>query len=86
MLFAGKTLPPPVGSTAAASTLLSIGLLAGGQAYSEIIFFQDKRDLDEFESGKFEFDASASAVAITASASASVGTDRLSSEATRSRH
>ena len=55
-------------------TQLSIGLQAGGEAYSEIIFFQDKRDLDEFESG-------ASAVAITASASASVGTDRLSSEA-----
>jgi len=67
----------------ATMTQLSIGLQAGGQAYSEIIFFKDKRDLDEFESGKFEFDASASAVAITASASASVGTDRLSSEASR---
>lgn len=67
----------------ATMTQLSIGLQAGGQAYSEIIFFKDKRDLDEFESGKFEFDASASAVAITASASASVGTDRLSSQASR---
>ena len=67
----------------ATMTQLSIGLQAGGQAYSEIIFFQNKRDLDEFESGKFEFNASASAVAITASASASVGTDRLSSEASR---
>ena len=67
----------------ATMTQLSIGLQAGGQAYSEIIFFQDKRDLDEFESGKFEFDASASAVAVTASASASVGTDRLSSQASR---
>jgi lipid-binding SYLF domain-containing protein len=67
----------------ATMTQLSIGFQAGGRAYSEIIFFQNKRDLDEFESGKFEFDASASAVAITASASASVGTDRLSSEASR---
>ena len=67
----------------ATMTQLSIGLQAGGQAYSEIIFFQNKRYLDEFESGKFEFDAGASAVAITASASASVGTDRLSSEASR---
>jgi len=67
----------------ATMTQLSIGLQAGGQAYSEIIFFQNKRDLDEFESGKFEFDTSAGAVAITASASASVGTDRLSSEASR---
>jgi lipid-binding SYLF domain-containing protein len=65
----------------ATMTQLSIGFQAGGEAYSEIIFFQDKRDLDEFESGKFEFAASASAVAITASASASVGTDRLSSQA-----
>jgi lipid-binding SYLF domain-containing protein len=62
-------------------TQLSVGFQAGGQAYSEVIFFQDKRDLDEFESGKFEFSAGASAVAITASASASVGTDRMSSQA-----
>jgi lipid-binding SYLF domain-containing protein len=71
----------PVGDTT--MTQLSIGLQAGGKAYSQIIFFKDKRDLDEFESGKFEFNAGASAIAITASASASVGTDRLSSEASR---
>jgi lipid-binding SYLF domain-containing protein len=65
----------------ATMTQLSFGFQLGGEAYSEIIFFQDKRDLDEFESGKFEFSAGASAVAITASASASVGTDRSSSEA-----
>jgi len=64
-------------------TQLSIGFQAGGKAYSQIIFFQDKRALDEFESGKFEFNAGASAIAITASASASVGTDRASSEASR---
>ena len=62
-------------------TQLSLGFQAGGQAYSQIIFFQAKHDLDEFESGKFEFSAGASAVAITASASASVGTDRASSQA-----
>jgi lipid-binding SYLF domain-containing protein len=67
----------------AVMTQLSVGLQAGGKAYSEIIFFQDKRHLDEFESGKFEFAAGASAVAITAGASASVGTDRASSEASR---
>lgn len=65
----------------AVMTQLSVGLQAGGKAYSEIIFFQDKRSLDEFESGKFEFAAGASAVAVTAGASASVGTDRASSEA-----
>jgi lipid-binding SYLF domain-containing protein len=64
-------------------TQLSVGLQAGGKSYSQIIFFQNKRDLDEFESGKFEFNAGASAIAITASASASVGTDRASSEASR---
>jgi lipid-binding SYLF domain-containing protein len=53
---------------------LSVGLQAGGQAYSQIIFFKDKRSLDEFKSGNFEFDAGVSAVAITAAAGASVGT------------
>ncbi|HEV8018928.1 MAG TPA: lipid-binding SYLF domain-containing protein [Steroidobacteraceae bacterium] len=55
-------------------TQLSVGLQLGGQAYSQIIFFQDKRSLDEFESGNFEFGADASAVAITAAAGASAGT------------
>jgi lipid-binding SYLF domain-containing protein len=63
---------------------LSVGFQAGGQAYSQIIFFQDKRALDELESGKFEFSAGAGAIAITASASASVGTDRASSQASGS--
>ena len=65
-------------------TQLSVGFQAGGQAYSEIIFFKDKRDLEEFQSGKFEFNATAGAIAITASASVSVGTDRSSSQASRS--
>jgi lipid-binding SYLF domain-containing protein len=53
---------------------LSIGLQLGGQAYSEIVFFEDKRAYDTFTSGKFEFGAQASAVAITASAQAQAGT------------
>jgi lipid-binding SYLF domain-containing protein len=56
-------------------TQLSVGFQAGGKAYSEIIFFEDKRALDEFTSGNFEFGAGASVVAITAAASASAGTD-----------
>ena len=52
----------------------SIGLQFGGQAFSEIIFFEDKRAYDEFTGGEFEFDASASAVAITAGAQAQAGT------------
>ncbi|MEJ2038728.1 MAG: lipid-binding SYLF domain-containing protein [Desulfosarcinaceae bacterium] len=53
----------------------SIGFQLGGQAFSEIIFFQDKRAYDAFTSGSFEFDASASAVAITAGAQARAGTE-----------
>lgn len=52
---------------------LSFGWQAGAQAYSQIIFFEDKRSFDEFTSGNFEFSADASAVAITAGASASAG-------------
>ena len=62
-------------------TQLSVGFQAGGQAYSEIIFFRDKRALDEFESGSFEFAAGASATAITASAGASVGTTGVTANA-----
>jgi lipid-binding SYLF domain-containing protein len=52
---------------------VSIGFQAGGQAFSQIIFFQDKRAYDEFTSGEFAFDAQASAVAITAGAQAQAG-------------
>ena len=52
---------------------VSIGFQAGGQAFSEIIFFEDKRAYDEFTSGEFAFDAQASAVAITAGAQARAG-------------
>jgi lipid-binding SYLF domain-containing protein len=52
---------------------ISIGFQAGGQAFSQIIFFQDKRAYDDFTSGEFAFDAQASAVAITAGAQAQAG-------------
>jgi lipid-binding SYLF domain-containing protein len=55
-------------------TQLSVGAQLGGQAYSEMIFFQNKSALDDFTSGNFEFAAEASAVAITAGASATGGT------------
>jgi lipid-binding SYLF domain-containing protein len=55
-------------------TQLTVGLQLGGQAFSEIIFFQDERSFKEFTSGNFQFSAQASAVAITAGASASAGT------------
>ena len=53
----------------------SIGWQLGGQAFSQMIFFEDKRAYDEFTSGNFEFDATASAVAITAGAQAKAGTE-----------
>jgi lipid-binding SYLF domain-containing protein len=53
----------------------SIGFQLGGEAFSEIIFFQDKRAYDEFTSGQFEFGATAQAVAITAGAQAKAGTE-----------
>jgi lipid-binding SYLF domain-containing protein len=60
---------------------VSGGFQAGGKAYSQMIFFKDRRALDEFESGSFEFTAGASAVAITAGASASAGTSGASAGA-----
>jgi lipid-binding SYLF domain-containing protein len=53
----------------------SIGWQLGAQAFSQMIFFEDKRSYDEFTSGNFEFDATASAVAITAGAQAKAGTE-----------
>jgi lipid-binding SYLF domain-containing protein len=52
----------------------TVGAQLGGQVYSQIIFFEDKRSFDEFTSGNFEFGAQATAVAITAGASASTST------------
>jgi lipid-binding SYLF domain-containing protein len=57
---------------------VSVGFQAGGKAYSEIIFFEDKRALDEFESGNFEFGADASVVAVTAGANAGAATNGAS--------
>jgi lipid-binding SYLF domain-containing protein len=52
---------------------MSLGWQFGGQAFREIIFFEDQRAYDEFTRGSFEFDANASAVAITAGAQAQAG-------------
>ncbi len=59
----------------------SIGFQLGGEAFSEIIFFQDKRAYDEFTSGNFEFGATAQAVVITAGAQAKAGTGGMSAGA-----
>ncbi len=54
---------------------VSVGFQAGGEAYSEIIFFENKAAADEFMSGGFEFGADAKVTAITASAGASAATN-----------
>jgi lipid-binding SYLF domain-containing protein len=49
----------------------TIGLQAGAQEFSEIIFFENKAALDRFKQGKFELAANASAVIVKAGASKS---------------
>ena len=60
------------GSVIGKSTLtqVSIGFQLGGQAYSEIVFFQTRQALDNFKLGHLKLDAQASAIALTARASA----------------
>ena len=55
-------------------TQLTLGLQLGGQAYSQIIFFENERGFRDFAAGNFEFSAQATAVAITAGASAEANT------------
>lgn len=58
----------------ATMTQLTVGFQLGGQAFSQIIFFEDQRAFEEFTSGNFEFGAQAGAVVITAAASAAATT------------
>ncbi len=55
-------------------TQVSLGLQLGGQAFSEIIFFEDERAYREFTSGNLELGAEAGVVVITASAKAQATT------------
>jgi lipid-binding SYLF domain-containing protein len=65
----------------ASMTQVSIGFQIGGEAFREIIFFQDERAFSEFTNGSFEFGADATAVAITAGAQAGAGTTGASANA-----
>jgi lipid-binding SYLF domain-containing protein len=67
-------------------TQVTVGFQFGGQAYSQIVFFEDKRAFDEFTSGNFEFGAQASAVAITAGAQAAATTAGSSAGASGGKH
>jgi len=62
-------------------TQATIGFQLGGEGFSQVIFFKDKRALDEFTRGNFEFGAEAKAVAITAAAGASANTTGSSATA-----
>ena len=63
------------------TTDISIGAQAGGQAYSQIIFFQNADALTRFTGGNFEFAASASAIAVQATAGATASTEGTSASA-----
>ncbi|HCD54376.1 MAG TPA: hypothetical protein DEQ90_02995, partial [Halieaceae bacterium] len=58
----------------ATMTQLTVGFQLGGQAFSQIIFFESANALEQFTSGNFEFGAQATAVAITAGVSAEAST------------
>jgi lipid-binding SYLF domain-containing protein len=60
---------------------VSIGWQLGGQAYSQLILFQNADTYKEFTKGNFEFGADATAVALTYGASASAGTQGATSTA-----
>lgn len=53
---------------------VTIGLQAGGQAYSQIIFFENEYAYNKFTGGNFEFEAAASAIAIQSGVSAQAAT------------
>lgn len=55
-------------------TQLTVGFQLGVQAYSQIIFLEDRRAFESFTSGNFEFSAQATAVALTAGVSAEANT------------
>lgn len=62
-------------------TQVSVGLLAGGEAFREIIFFENQATFDEFTTGNFEFGADVSATVLKASAGASAGSEGASAGA-----
>ncbi len=63
---------------------VTIGFQLGGQAFSEIIFFENKKIYNKFTTGNFEFSAQASAIAINAGANAKTSTTGTSAGAATS--
>lgn len=62
----------PVGDTTL--TQASLGFQVGGQAYTQIIFFEDERAFREFSQGGFEFGGQVNATVIKANAQATAST------------
>lgn len=59
----------------------SVGFQIGASGFSQVIFFEDKRALEEFTGESFEFGAEMSAVALTAAANVSGNTGGSSATA-----
>lgn len=51
-------------------TQVTVGLQAGGQAFSEVVFFEEKESFERFKANKVEMAAQVSAVAAASGASA----------------
>lgn len=49
---------------------LTVGAQAGGQAYREVVFFENKDALDHFKENKLEFSGQVSAIAVKSGAAA----------------
>lgn len=64
----------------------TVGFQLGGEAYSQIVFFQDEHALKDFTSGNFEFGAEASAVAVTAAVGAKASTAGASAGVSGGQH
>ena len=63
----------PIGK--ATLTQITLGFQFGGQAYSQVIFFESEEDLERFKENKLEFAGEASAVAIKSGAGVSLNYD-----------
>ena len=70
----GKGLLYENGAPTAVVTLtqLTVGFQAGGQQYTQVMFFENKEALDNFTNGKFKFSSEASAVILESGASANI--------------
>jgi lipid-binding SYLF domain-containing protein len=64
---------------------ISIGLQAGGQAYAQIIFFENEEALIQFTGGNFAFAAGAEAIAVQAKAEAKASTEQSGAHASVSK-